>query len=242
VKRRFARWYKCYRWLVWYLSDGVGNAGRWKRGQCALAPPDAFDVIVLINSSVLFEVFTAVVMKSIIFWDMMPCSPLSEQAGGWFAELILRPWRWRRYVPPKRRVQLNGLHGVISQKMILSSVLVQNVRNAAVATRRFWCWCNPGLNLWHEHWLVYTVTHISRPRAAVMFHCGVEVHQFVYCIIPLGDQFPKNDTLIRKWSGWLNLQLFTSNYALPTPSGSHVPMEWRVLRMRVEEIASEYGR
>jgi hypothetical protein len=24
-----------------------------------------------------FEVFTAVVMKSIIFWDMTPCSPLS---------------------------------------------------------------------------------------------------------------------------------------------------------------------
>jgi hypothetical protein len=24
-----------------------------------------------------FEVFTAVVMKSIIFWDMAPCSPLS---------------------------------------------------------------------------------------------------------------------------------------------------------------------
>jgi hypothetical protein len=27
--------------------------------------------------------------------------------------------RWRRYVPLKRRVQLYGLHGVISQKMIL---------------------------------------------------------------------------------------------------------------------------
>jgi hypothetical protein len=26
---------------------------------------------------VAFEVFTAVVMKSIIFWDMTPCSPLS---------------------------------------------------------------------------------------------------------------------------------------------------------------------
>jgi hypothetical protein len=24
-----------------------------------------------------FEVFTAVIMKSIIFWDMTPCSPLS---------------------------------------------------------------------------------------------------------------------------------------------------------------------
>jgi hypothetical protein len=30
--------------------------------------------------------------------------------------LILRPWRWRRYVPPKLWVTLNGLHGVISQK------------------------------------------------------------------------------------------------------------------------------
>jgi hypothetical protein len=27
--------------------------------------------------------------------------------------------RWRRYVPPNRRVQLYGLHGVISQKMII---------------------------------------------------------------------------------------------------------------------------
>jgi hypothetical protein len=32
---------------------------------------------------------------------------------------ILLPWRWRRYVSPKHRVQLDGLHGVISQKMIL---------------------------------------------------------------------------------------------------------------------------
>jgi hypothetical protein len=33
--------------------------------------------------------------------------------------LFLRPWRWRLYVPPKRRLKLNGLHDVISQKMIL---------------------------------------------------------------------------------------------------------------------------
>jgi hypothetical protein len=33
--------------------------------------------------------------------------------------LFLRPWRWRRYFPPKRRLELNGLHGVVSQKMIL---------------------------------------------------------------------------------------------------------------------------
>jgi hypothetical protein len=40
--------------------------------------------------------------------------------SGWFlARLIFRPWRWRRYVPPKRRLKLNGLHGVISQKMIV---------------------------------------------------------------------------------------------------------------------------
>jgi hypothetical protein len=32
------------------------------------------------------------------------------------------PWRWRRYVPPKRRLTLNRLHGVISQKMVLFKI------------------------------------------------------------------------------------------------------------------------
>jgi hypothetical protein len=35
--------------------------------------------------------------------------------------LIFRPWRWRRYVPPKRRLNFNGLHGVISQKIALTT-------------------------------------------------------------------------------------------------------------------------
>jgi hypothetical protein len=33
------------------------------------------------------------------------------------AWIILRPWRWRRHVPPKRRLTFNGLHGVMSQKI-----------------------------------------------------------------------------------------------------------------------------
>jgi hypothetical protein len=32
----------------------------------------------------------------------------------WFrAQIIFRPWRWRRYVPPKRRLTLNELHGIL---------------------------------------------------------------------------------------------------------------------------------
>jgi hypothetical protein len=38
----------------------------------------------------------------------------------WFlAWLIFRPRRWRRHVPPKRRLTFNELHGVISQKIVL---------------------------------------------------------------------------------------------------------------------------
>jgi hypothetical protein len=70
---------------------------------------------------------------------MTPCSPLgvNRRFGGTYRlhlqgrknkfskklarklNLFLRPWRLRRYVPPKRRLTLNGLHGVISQTMIL---------------------------------------------------------------------------------------------------------------------------
>jgi hypothetical protein len=71
-----------------------------------------------------FEVLKAVVMKSTIFWNITPCSPLSVMLATWFhagflLSLFFPPWRWRRYVPPKRRLTLNGLHGGISQKMVL---------------------------------------------------------------------------------------------------------------------------
>jgi hypothetical protein len=36
-----------------------------------------------------FEVFTAVVLKSIIFWDMTPCS--CHLLARWFAELFFDP-------------------------------------------------------------------------------------------------------------------------------------------------------
>jgi hypothetical protein len=76
-------------------------------------------------------------MGSTIFWDIMPRNPLrvNRRFGriyclhlqGYFpAWLILRPWRWRRYVPPKCRLTLNGLHGVIFQKMVL--LIYQPVR------------------------------------------------------------------------------------------------------------------
>jgi hypothetical protein len=42
--------------------------------------------------------------------------------AGFLLDLLLRPWRWRQYVPPKRRLRLNGLHGVISQNMSLQYV------------------------------------------------------------------------------------------------------------------------
>jgi hypothetical protein len=32
-------------------------------------------------------------------------------------DLILRSWRWRRYIPPKRQFIFNGLHGDMSQKI-----------------------------------------------------------------------------------------------------------------------------
>jgi hypothetical protein len=42
----------------------------------------------------------------------------------WFLlKLFLPPWRWKRYIPPKHRLKLNGLHGVISQMMILFKFL-----------------------------------------------------------------------------------------------------------------------
>jgi hypothetical protein len=53
-------------------------------------------------------------------WRRVVCWVACHLLTCWFLlQLFIRPWRWRRYVPPKRRLQLNRLHGVTSQKMIL---------------------------------------------------------------------------------------------------------------------------
>jgi hypothetical protein len=88
-----------------------------------------------------FEVLTAVVMKSTVFWDITPCSPLkvnrrfeeTSSSGSnkpskipivispsrWYLARVFRPWRWRWHVPPKRRLTLSRLHSSVPQKMAL---------------------------------------------------------------------------------------------------------------------------
>jgi hypothetical protein len=113
-----------------------------------------------------FEVVTAVAMKSYVFCDIAPCSPLkvnrrfggtfrfhlqgrriswvrnqpesmwqAEPRSRWFlAQIIIRPWIWRRYLPPKRRLTFNGLHGIISQMIALFKQL------SVYLSRRSLCW------------------------------------------------------------------------------------------------------
>jgi hypothetical protein len=48
---------------------------------------------------------------------------------GW---VTLKPWRWRRHIPPKRRLTSNGLHSVISQKtelFIITAVRTSNPKH-----------------------------------------------------------------------------------------------------------------
>jgi hypothetical protein len=74
----------------------------------------------MVSYSVGFEVLTAVVIKSTIFWGITPCSPLkvNRRFGGTYRlHLQSRRTRWKRY-SPKRRMTFNGLHGVISQKIV----------------------------------------------------------------------------------------------------------------------------
>jgi hypothetical protein len=94
-------------------------------------------------------------LKSAIFWDITHCvvrwvsTDVSEEhiachlLSRWFlAQLIFRPWRRRRYVPRKRRLTLNGLHCVISQKMVL--FIATGVITSNLTERNFFI-CRPVL-------------------------------------------------------------------------------------------------
>jgi hypothetical protein len=93
-----------------------------------------------------FEVFTAVVMRSTIFWDITPCSPLSVNrrfGGAYCLHLQGRRNKFSKKPAIKQvaslRLTLNRLHGVISQKVILfkQSLFQSVVSNPWVLT--VWC-------------------------------------------------------------------------------------------------------
>jgi hypothetical protein len=72
-----------------------------------------------IHDHIGFEVLTAVVMDSSIFWDITPCSLLATFFGLVSIWLILRHWRSRPHVPPKYRFTITGLQIVVAHKLEL---------------------------------------------------------------------------------------------------------------------------
>jgi hypothetical protein len=62
------------------------------------------------------------------------------------------PWRWRRYVPPKRPLTFNGLHGVISQNVVL--FITTAVRTCIPTLHEFVC-----MLIYCDLWVVRPWTH-----------------------------------------------------------------------------------
>jgi hypothetical protein len=84
-----------------------------------------------------------VVKKSSIFWGITPCGPLKVERCFrricrsacypllrlFLAQLILRPWRCGQYVLLKFSLTFFGLHGVISQKILLFITTAVRISN-----------------------------------------------------------------------------------------------------------------
>jgi hypothetical protein len=83
------------------------------------------------------------IIKSTIFWDITPCSPLKvnqcfrgtyrlhlqDLLSHWYLAWLIRPWRWRQHVPPKRWLTFNGLHSIISHKTLLLMTTTVNLKS-----------------------------------------------------------------------------------------------------------------
>jgi hypothetical protein len=84
-----------------------------------------------------FEVLKTVIIKSSIF-----CLPPAFALVSCLA--YFRTWRCR-HVPPKRRLNFNGLHGVISQKELLNTWINIAQVISAVVRRVYWTFYSEGL-------------------------------------------------------------------------------------------------
>jgi hypothetical protein len=95
--------------------------------------------------------------KSTIFWDITPCSLLSRFAACFYAGFLLSffflPWRWRRYVPPKGRLAFNGLHGLVSQNIVLFLTTAVRTSNPTYVEYKLQMLCASVVVATKEHFL-----------------------------------------------------------------------------------------
>jgi hypothetical protein len=75
---------------------------------------------------------------------------------------LLRPWRWRRYDPPKRRFTLNGLHGHLLSCWVLApedggDMFLRNVGSSTDYTGTFHAGFVLNLFFWLWRWRRYVI-------------------------------------------------------------------------------------
>jgi hypothetical protein len=153
-------------------------------------------------------------MKSIIFWDMTPLSCIrrfggtyrlhlqgrrirsarNQQASRWLAcwflpELILTPWKWRRCVPPKRRLTLNGLRGIISQKIILYKTTASYSRSPGL---KYWYGPPPEFSLVLSQFLQANIEIIPQIRRRLNPSTWIPIH---YSVIMLSFNTTRSQLL-----------------------------------------------
>jgi hypothetical protein len=107
----------------------------------ALAPFHANRESVLIN----FEVLTAVKMSMMVFWIVTPCGLVGSLYSNVSEEHT--PWRWRRYVSPKRWYPPTSLHGVTIQDTDIEFSVTVLLRLCT----KLWLFCASFLRVLGDH-------------------------------------------------------------------------------------------
>jgi hypothetical protein len=145
----------------------------------------------------------------------MPCSLLScnQRFGGAYCLNLQGRWWWRRYVPPKRQLQLNRLHGVISQKITL--FITTTVETS-----------NPTWWILIAEWRPHTITYAQNKLPCT-------VYSWLSMLMKEKRRTNNNKTWITYDNQWVILKTFSETYAGPHGkwpwNSSHIYENWSSL-------------
>jgi hypothetical protein len=155
-------------------------------------------------------VLSSGIYRRVVRWKSATCHFLSR---GCLARLT-RSWRWIRYIPRKRRLTFNGLHGAICQKFSLRSSVLRCVTRV-LKFNSLENMCRPVL--W---WIVENYVCVSVQSHSVV-GCTVKKGRalvakdgYHHNFIVLGSEGPAS--LIPKHPGKINLDVVLLSLSLCT--------------------------
>jgi hypothetical protein len=120
----------------------------------------------------------------------------------WFL-VWLRPWRWKQYIPPRRQLTFNGLHGVIPLKVKFHIAIAVSTSNPTHGRRNYifmwtvWCIGIKYFHFWNDSFICSSLSTWIWEALVLKFRPWIQISWLRFQVVLLSPSWADVGLVLR---------------------------------------------